>query len=126
MSKFENNAVTWFEIPVSDMDRARGFYENVLASKLIPYPGGEPCFIFPTQQNGVAGCIVQRAEMKPAAEGTIIFLNADGKLNAAVERAKSTGSKVLVPRTEIPGGFGFFACITDSEGNHVGLHSRGD
>jgi predicted enzyme related to lactoylglutathione lyase len=30
---------------------------------------------------------------------------------------------VLVPRTEIPGGFGYFACLQDSEGNHVGLHS---
>ncbi len=124
MSKFEANAITWFEIPVSDIDRARGFYENVLDSKLIPYPGAEPCFIFPTQQNGVAGCIVQRPEMKPAAQGTMIFLSADGQLNSAVDRAKSAGSKVLVPRTEVPGGFGFFACITDSEGNHVGLHSR--
>ena len=30
MSKFETNAITWFEIPVNDIDRARGFYENVL------------------------------------------------------------------------------------------------
>jgi len=125
MSKFEANAITWFEIPVNDIDRARGFYENLLSSKLIPYPG-EPCFIFPTKDSGVAGCIVQRNKMKPAAEGTIIFLNADGQLNAAVDRAKVVGSKVLVPRTEIPGGFGFYACITDSEGNHVGLHSRGE
>ncbi|HZQ41802.1 MAG TPA: VOC family protein [Acidobacteriaceae bacterium] len=125
MSKFETNAITWFEIPVSDIDRARGFYENVLDSKLMPYPG-EPCFIFPTKDNGVAGCIVQRSQSKPAADGTIVFLNADGQLNAAVDRAKSAGSKVLVPRTEIPGGFGFFACILDSEGNHVGLHSRGE
>jgi hypothetical protein len=126
MSKFEGNAITWFEIPVTDMDRARGFYENVLSSKLIPYPGGAPCFIFPTKDSGVAGCIVQRPQSKPTADGTIVFLNADGQLNAAVDRATSAGSKVLVPRTEIPGGFGFFACITDSEGNHVGLHSRGD
>jgi len=126
MSKFEANAITWFEIPVNDIERARGFYENVLSSKLIPYPGGAPCFIFPTKDSGVAGCIVQRNDLKPAADGTIIFLNADGQLNAAVDRAKTSGSKVLVPRTEIPGGFGFFACITDSEGNHVGLHSPGD
>ena len=106
MSKFEANAITWFEIPVNDIERARGFYENLLSSKLMPYPG-EACFIFPTKDSGVAGCIVQRDEMKPAAEGTIIFLNADGQLNAAVDRAKSSGSKVLVPRTEIPGGFGF-------------------
>ncbi len=99
MSKFETNAITWFEIPVSDIDRARGFYENILASKLIPYPGNEPSFIFPTKESGVAGCIVHRPQQKPAADGTIVFLNADGQLNAAVDRAKSVGSKVLVPRT---------------------------
>lgn len=126
MSKFEANAVTWFEIPVTDIDRARGFYENILGSKLIPYPGDEPCFIFPTQQSGVGGCIVQRQQQRPATDGTLIYLNADGRLNATVDRAKSSGSKVLVPRTEIPGGFGFYACIMDSEGNHVGLHSRGE
>ena len=126
MSKFETNAITWFEIPVNDIKRARGFYENLLSSQLIPYPGGAPCFIFPTKDSGVAGCIVQRNDFKPAADGTIIFLNADGQLNDAVDRAKTAGSKVLVPRTEIPGGFGFFACIMDSEGNHVGLHSRAD
>lgn len=126
MSKFEANAITWFEIPTTDIDRARSFYENILGAKLIPYPGNEPCFIFPTKESGVAGCIVQRPQQKPVADGTLIYLNADGQLNAAVDRAQSSGSKVLVPRTEIPGGFGFFACITDPEGNHVGLHSRGE
>lgn len=126
MSKFEANAITWFEIPVTDIKRARAFYENLLATQLTPYPGGAPCFIFPTQENGVAGCIVQRAASKPAADGTIVFLNANGQLNAAAERAQAAGSKVLIPRTEIPGGFGFFAVILDSEGNHVGLHSLGN
>jgi uncharacterized protein len=125
MSKFENNALTWFEIPVSDIDRARGFYENLLDSKLIPYPGNEPTFIFPTRDDGVAGSIVSRPQQKPVTDGTLVYLNADGKLNASVERAQAAGSKVLVPRTQVPGGAGFYAVITDSEGNHVGLHSRG-
>jgi hypothetical protein len=125
MSKFENNAVTWFEIPVADIARARGFYENILATKLVPYPD-EPSFIFPTQDGGVGGSITSRTQQKPVTDGTLVFLNADGKLNASVERAQIVGSKVIVPRTEIPGGYGFFAVITDSEGNHIGLHSRGN
>lgn len=42
MSKFENNAVTWFEIPVADFARATKFYETVLDAKLLPYPGAHP------------------------------------------------------------------------------------
>lgn len=126
MSKFDANAITWFEIPTTDIERARGFYEHVLDRKLIPYSGDRPCFIFPTRDGGVGGCLMSQPDKKPTTDGSVIFLNADGQLNASVERAQSSGAKLLVPRTEIPGGFGFFACITDSEGNHVGLHSRGN
>jgi predicted enzyme related to lactoylglutathione lyase len=123
MSKFEANAITWFEIPVSDIDRARGFYENILTTKLIPY---ESSFLFPVKDGGVGGSITSRTQQKPVTDGTLVFLNADGHLDTSVERAQIVGSRVIVPRTEIPGGHGFFAVITDSEGNHIGLHSRGE
>ncbi|HEY5381384.1 MAG TPA: VOC family protein [Acidobacteriaceae bacterium] len=126
MNKFEANSITWFEIPTTDIERARAFYENVLDRKLVPYPGGAPCFIFPAKEGAATGCIVTRPDLKPAAEGTIIFLNADGQLNDAIQRAQTAGAKLLVPRTEVPGGFGFFAVVSDTEGNHVGLHSRGN
>lgn len=126
MSKFETNAVTWFEIPVTDFSRARNFYETVMDAKLLPYPGPEPCSIFPLREGGVSGCIVQRAQQRPSTDGTVVYLNVDGKLDASLERATKLGATILVPRTEIPGGFGFFACLQDSEGNHVGLHSRRD
>jgi len=123
MSKFEGNAITWFEIPASDIGRARGFYENILTTKLVPY---ESSFLFPTQDGGVGGSITARTQQKPVTDGTLVFLNADGHLDNSVEHALILGSKVIVPRTEIPGGYGFFAVISDSEGNHVGLHSRGE
>jgi predicted enzyme related to lactoylglutathione lyase len=122
MSKFDNNAVTWFEIPTTDFERATNFYETVLDVKLSPFPGPEPCNMFPSD-GGVGGCIVHRPHQKPAADGSLVYLNADGKLDASLKRAEKLGVPILVPRTEIPGGFGYFACLQDSEGNHVGLHS---
>ena len=121
MSKFANNAITWFEIATTDLDRATKFYETVLDVPLIPY--GESSMVFPRGEDGVSGCLVYREVSKPSADGTIIFLNADGKLDVSVKRAEGLGAKITVPRTEIPGGFGFFACLIDSEGNQVGLHS---
>ena len=123
MSKFENNAVTWFEIPTADFDRATRFYESVLDLKLRPWPGDEPCSLFPAKEGGVSGCLVYREHQKPTTDGSLIYLNADGKLDASLKRAEKLGVNILVPRTEIPGGFGYFACLQDSEGNHVGLHS---
>ncbi len=123
MSKFDNNAVTWFEIPTTDFERATNFYEIVLDIKLRAWPGAEPCSLFPAQEGGVTGCIVHRPSQKPAADGSLVYLNADGKLDASLKRAEKLGANIFVPRTEIPGGFGYYACLQDSEGNHVGLHS---
>ncbi len=123
MSKFENNAVTWFEIPTTDFQRATQCYDAVLDVKLRAFPGPEPCNMFPIQNGGVGGCIIQREHQKPTADGALVYLNAEGKLDASLKRAEKLGATVLVPRTEIPGGFGYYACLQDSEGNHVGLHS---
>jgi predicted enzyme related to lactoylglutathione lyase len=124
MSKFETNAVTWFEIPTADFQRATKFYEEVLDVKLLAYPGPEPCNIFPVPQGGVSGCIVQRAGSEPGKLGTTVYLNVDGKMDASIKRAEKLSATITVPRTAIDGGFGYYACLIDSEGNYVGLHTR--
>jgi uncharacterized protein len=123
MSKFQGNAITWFEIPATDIERAHKFYETLLDDKLQSYPGDEPCFMFPAEPGSVAGALIQRPGQKPAGDGTMVFLNVDGKLDEVLTRAHAEGA-VLLPRTQIPGGYGFYACVQDSEGNHIGLHSR--
>lgn len=124
MSKFDSNAITWFEIPTGNIERATSFYENVLDAKLRPRPGSEPCRMFPVGDNGVGGCLVERPSQKPVTDGTLVYLNVDSRLDQVLQRAKQNGSTLVVPRTAIDGGFGFYAVITDSEGNHLGLHSR--
>jgi predicted enzyme related to lactoylglutathione lyase len=123
MSEFKGNSVTWFEIPVSDVQRAVGFYESMLDTKLIPFGDARNYYVFPADKGEVAGGLVKRPTAQPAAQGTMVFLNVDGKLDASLRRAEKLGAKVLVPRTQVPGGTSFYACLTDSEGNHVGLHS---
>jgi predicted enzyme related to lactoylglutathione lyase len=124
MSKFQGNAITWFEIPTADIVRATKFYETLLAAEMLPFPGGEPCNIFPSGEGAVGGCLIQRLQQKPVAGGTMVYLNVDGKLDDTLGRAESLNATVIVPKTQIPGGFGYYACLIDSEGNHVGLHSR--
>ena len=79
--------------------------------------------MFPAQQGGVAGSLVRRPKHDPSSNGAMVYLNVDGKLDEVLSRAQVEGA-VLMPRTQIPGGYGFYACVQDSEGNHVGLHSR--
>jgi len=124
MSKFEGNAITWFEIPASDIHRAVSFYETMLDAKLTQFPSEDACYMFPANPGSVAGALIQRADATPAGSGTTVYLNVDGKLDASLKRAEKLNAKILVPRTEIPGGYGYYACVQDSEGNHVGLHSQ--
>jgi predicted enzyme related to lactoylglutathione lyase len=124
MDKFDINALTWFEIPTLDIERAARFYETVLSIKLKAWPGPEPTRMFPIGPGGVGGCLVQRHQQRPVADGTLVYLNVDGRLDEVLSRARENGSKLIVPRTAIGGAFGFYALLNDSEGNHVGLHSR--
>ena len=123
MSNFQGNAITWFEVPTTNMERAVDFYETLLGTKLQEFPGDEPCFIFPADATGVAGSLVHRPNHQPSSQGTMVYLNVDGRLDEVLTRAHTEGA-VLMPRTQVPGGGSFYACIQDSEGNHVGLHSR--
>src|SRR6202046_93776 len=104
MSKFEGNAITWFEIPTADIDRATKFYETLLAAKMLPFPGDEPCIMFPSGESSVGGCLIQRLQQKPAAAGTMVYLNVDGKLDDTLKRAQKLGATMLVPKTQVPGG----------------------
>jgi uncharacterized protein len=115
------NAVNWFELPVVNLERARKFYETVLGTTLKPEVfGGTPMAIFP-YQDGVGGALVQDTRVRPSSDGTAVYLDAAGALDACVRRVEAAGGKVLLPKTDI-GDPGFIALMLDSEGNRVGLH----
>ena len=117
------NALTWFEIPTLDLDRAVRFYETVLGIQLKrELFGGIPHAIFPAGPSDASGALVQDARLKPSKDGTLVYLDVTGKLEACVERVRSTGGAVLMPKTDI-GEPGFIAVFRDTEGNAVGLHS---
>ena len=115
------NAANWFELPVQDLGRARGFYETVLATRLRQETfGGMPMAIFP-YEGGSGGALVRDARVRPAADGTVVYLDATGTLDACLERVTAAGGKVVLSKTDI-GPPGFIALILDTEGNRVGLH----
>jgi predicted enzyme related to lactoylglutathione lyase len=117
------NALNWFEIPVADIDRAHRFWQDVLAHDLRRESfGGTPHALFPMKEPGVGGSLVQDGRRKPAADGSLVYLNVEGQLDACVGRAAEAGGAVVLPRTPI-GEHGFIAMIRDTEGNVVGLHS---
>jgi len=125
----KNNAVGWFEIPVSDMERAMVFYEKVLDLKMQRMQMGPLDMAwFPWTETGAGspGSLVYHADFyKPSTDGVLIYLTAhSGDLNNELGRVEDAGGKVLQPKTKISDEYGFMALILDSEGNRVALHSR--
>ena len=127
----ETNALTWFEIPATDVNRARKFYETILDIRMETMdhdaPGEETIF-FPRQKDTimalsgiVSGAIVKAKRLKPAKNGPLIYLNASPKLQKVLDKIEPAGGKIVRPLTKIPAGF--IAAIEDTEGNHVALHA---
>lgn len=118
------NAITWFEIPVTDMSRASRFYAQVLDKPLEKQSfGPHELMVFPYQQPGVGGCLMSYKPLQPGATGTVVYLAVSDTLNAALNRVTQAGGEVALGRTELPGDIGYYAHIIDTEGNRVGLHA---
>ena len=126
MSKTTNrkDAVNWFELYVTDFDRAKRFYETVLEASLQEFQM-ETCRMgmFPYDgANGVGGSITKMDGIPSGEGGTLVYLNVEGDLDGVLKRIQPAGGSVVKPRTSI-GQHGFIAIFKDTEGNAVGLHS---
>ena len=119
------NALNWFEIPASDIERATKFYNSIFAAELVPMPAmeGFDMFMFPVE-DGVSGAVISGEGYTPSTEGSVVYLNAGDDLSDVLGRVEAAGGQVIMPKTGI-GENGFMAYFKDSEGNRVGLHSLG-
>ena len=122
-----HNAVNWFEIPVRDLERAQAFYEKLLDKALRREAmGPQTLAVIPYDSaQGVGGALIAGVHIPdPSPNGTLVYLNAEPSLDAAVERAVAAGGRIATPRVELPAGMGCFAHVIDTEGNRVGLHAQ--
>jgi predicted enzyme related to lactoylglutathione lyase len=121
-----SNPVTWFEIAVSDIERAKRFYETLFALSLtkLPTPGGDDYWTFPKSETlmGAGGALTTMEGMQPGGGGTLIYFSCE---DCSVEQARvePAGGKVLQPKMQIAD-YGFIAICLDTEGNRIGLHSE--
>ena len=122
------NMVTWFEIPVENMERAISFYETVFNVKLTRYTSG-PAQIaaFPLIEKvpGSPGSLVLSPNFgSPSSNSTLMYFNAgSGDLQNELSRVEAAGGKILQEKTLITKENGYMAVMLDSEGNRIGLHS---
>lgn len=121
------NAISWFEIPTTELERATKFYETIFKLKLAPLDLEDiKMRMFPIEnQTGVGGALVYSGGFhKPSStDGPLIYLNGNPDLQNILDRVEDAGGKIMVPKTEISPEYGYMAVIIDTEGNRIGLHS---
>lgn len=123
----EHNVVGWFEIPVSDMERATKFYESVFEIEIGVNEFGEfKMGWFPSDptKSGATGSLVEHEMYKPSmTDGVLIYFSCKDVANE-LGRVQLSGGEVMKPKTQIGEGHGFMALIKDTEGNRIALHSN--
>jgi uncharacterized protein len=117
------NPVVYFEIPVTDMDRATKFYTSVFNftfEKEIIDKNEMALFPFIERSLGISGALAKGEIYKPTKDGVIIYFNTEN-INETLKLATENGGKILYPTTS-NGDLGFVAEFEDSEGNRIALH----
>jgi len=121
------HAINWFEIPVSDFDRAKTFYSNIFDFTMPDSMVGDKrmgFFLYEFQKAGIGGAIVKGDGFKSSKEGAKIYLNGGADLNTVLERVEEAGGRIIIEKTFINEQVGFVASFEDTEGNEFYLHSR--
>jgi predicted enzyme related to lactoylglutathione lyase len=117
------NPVTYFEIPVLDLDRAIAFYSSIFNfsfKKEVIDHYEMALFPFSDSSNGITGALVKGDVYKPTKEGVIIYFHTES-IESTLELVQKYPAKVLYPKTSV-GSNGFVAEFEDSEGNRIALH----
>lgn len=121
------HAINWFEIPATDIGRARKFYESIFEFKMqtMNIGDGLEMVLFPKEGGGVGGTLIKNEEWyKPSeTKGPLLYLNANPDLQLVLDRVEKSGGKVSISKRQITEDYGYMAVIIDSEGNRIALHS---
>jgi uncharacterized protein len=125
----KHNIVGWFEIPVSDMNRAIRFYETVFNLKLDhQLLGPLEMAWFPWVENGMGSggsLVFSEKNYKPSPDGVLIYLSSQsGDIEEELRTVEKEGGKVLMPKTQISPEIGYMGLFLDTEGNRIAIHAH--
>jgi predicted enzyme related to lactoylglutathione lyase len=122
------NAISWFEIPAIDLNRAQTFYESIFDMKMTALDlDNIKMRMFPLEDpmTGAGGALVDSGGFhKPSAtDGPLVYLNANPDVQNILNKVEKAGGKISLPKTLISPEYGYMAVIIDTEGNRIAFHS---
>jgi predicted enzyme related to lactoylglutathione lyase len=119
--KNQTNPVNYFEIPVTNMERAVQFYQSVFQFDFqLETIDNYEMALFPFYDNakGISGALAKGEVYIPTKNGIIIYFHTDN-IEQTLNLALSNGGQILYPITD--NGIGLVAEFEDTEGNRIAL-----
>ncbi|GHO96049.1 hypothetical protein KSF_060970 [Reticulibacter mediterranei] len=117
----------WVEIPTTDMQRAKNFYQTLLGVEQLQEQNMEDMLytFLPMEPGETGGALVQHPNYQPGqGQGVCVYLVVKGDLNATLAKVEAAGGKVVIAKMSLGDmSPGYMAQIIDSESNRIGLWS---
>jgi len=111
---------------VSDMDRAKNFYETVFDVTIsVQDFGGVLMGFFPSEKeaSGAKGSLIKYESYVPSEEGVLIYFGSDD-VQIQLDNIIDAGGTIQREKTQISPEHGYMAVFVDTEGNRIALHSQ--
>ncbi len=117
--------VHWFEIPVTDFDRAVAFYQQVFQLQLRQEDCmGERNAVFTLPDGSSHGSLLHSPRLQPAAQGCRLYLDGSPDVATLLQRVRAAGGEVVLDKMALPDGMGHIAQFADPDGNIIGIHTE--
>ncbi|MCH9657833.1 VOC family protein [archaeon] len=122
------NSVVWFEMPFDESERAQKFYKDVFGWNINSVPNMEdyllanttdtdPQTMQPKNPGAINGGMSKRNSN--TAQHPVVVIQVDS-IDEHAKKIESSGGKIVMSKTDI-GAFGFYARVSDTEGNEIGI-----
>ena len=113
-----SNHLCWFEVTTTDPAKAQVFYKSLFGWKIAK---ARKDYYQMTTGRIPHGGLLKKLPLVPNT-GVYFYIHV-ASITATIAKVKKLGGGLLVPKTKIPG-FGYYAFVSDLDGNPVGLFSE--
>lgn len=115
------NRICHVEIPCKDISRGKAFYGKIFGWSFED--AGQEYAMFNTGTS-VGGALDLRTEDFPTDRGITLYVEVED-ITQCLAKVREAGGSIKKEKTEISREWGYYALFSDTEGNTMGLWSKG-
>lgn len=120
-----HNPFTYVAIPCEDFQRALAFYEAVTGGRVrVNAAAPFPMAYFTGDDGRDVGHLFKLPNFRVSADGPIVYMDVHPDLTDTLRIIERNGGSVVLPKTLVGPGKGYWALFLDTEGNRLALHGN--